>query len=729
MANEFLHKRGTRKQLDAMTTPLKTGELGVVTDEGRIVIGNDTEIPINVPTMDDIRDIAFGEENIIESVSVDGVALVPDENRNINIAMPTIPSIDGLVSQENLNTTLADYTKTEDLPDEYDDTALSNRVTAIEGDYVKNEDIDNFVTFTDMNSELVKKVDSVKIGTTEYKSGTTVTLPVYTSDEADSTFGADVALTIDTSTYKMTLVLKDNNGNTLATQSIDFPIESMVVNASYSNGTLTLTLQNGTTLDTDISSIISGLVPDTRTIAGVDLKDNITATELRTALNVANGANAYTHPTYTALTGLPNALQNPGFGSSFTITQPVSDETGHITAMNTRAVVIPNAVATSSDDGLMSSTDKTKLEATNVAYGTCSTAAGTAAKVITISGNTNWKLVAGAIITVKFSYTNTAQNPTFNVNSTGAKSVWYNTALITTASLGYAGTANRPMQFVYDGTQYVFTGWALDNNTTYSNASLGQGYGTCATAAATTAKVVTLSSYSLITGGVVAVKFTYDVPASATMNINSKGAKNIFYRGVAITAGIIKAGDIATFIYNGTQYHLLTVDRDGDNNTTYTLTKSGSTITLKGSDGSVTSVADSNTTYSQATTSDDGLMTSEMVTKLNDITDSADSVSFARELTSGTKIGTLTINGTPSTLYAPTNTDTKNTAGSTNSSSKLFLIGATSQATNPQTYSHDTVYIGTDGCVYSNNSRVVIEKLSTTEPTTQVSGDHWLLEY
>ena len=51
-------------------------------------------------------------------------------------------------------------------------------------------------------------------------------------------------------------------------------------------------------------------------------------------------------------------------------------------------------------------------------------------------------------------------------------------------------------------------------------------------------------------------------------------------------------------------------------------------------------------------------------------------------------------------------TDTKNTAGATNIDSKLFLIGATSQNTNPQTYSHDTVYIGTDGHLYSNNSKV-----------------------
>lgn len=41
-------------------------------------------------------------------------------------------------------------------------------------------------------------------------------------------------------------------------------------------------------------------------------------------------------------------------------------------------------------------------------------------------------------------------------------------------------------------------------------------------------------------------------------------------------------------------------------------------------------------------------------------------------------------------------TDTKNTAGSTNNASKIYLIGATSQATNPQTYSNSKIY-ATDG--------------------------------
>lgn len=58
-------------------------------------------------------------------------------------------------------------------------------------------------------------------------------------------------------------------------------------------------------------------------------------------------------------------------------------------------------------------------------------------------------------------------------------------------------------------------------------------------------------------------------------------------------------------------------------------------------------------------------------------------------------------------------TDTKNTAGSSNTSSKIFIIGATSQAANPQTYSHDTAYVGTDGCLYSNSQKVLTESVAS----------------
>ena len=94
-------------------------------------------------------------------------------------------------------------------------------------------------------------------------------------------------------------------------------------------------------------------------------------------------------------------------------------------------------------------------------YGTCSTAAATAAKVVACTG---FKLVTGARIIVKFAVTNTADNPTLNVNSSGAKAIQYRGAAI---NAGYLA-ANRTLAFVYDGSAYQLIG-DLDTNTVYTH--------------------------------------------------------------------------------------------------------------------------------------------------------------------------------------------------------------------------------------------------------------------
>ena len=94
---------------------------------------------------------------------------------------------------------------------------------------------------------------------------------------------------------------------------------------------------------------------------------------------------------------------------------------------------------------------------------------------------------------------------------------------------------------------------------THTNESMGFGYGTCDTAASTTAKTVSMSGYKLIKNGMVSIEFDYDVPANATLNINNTGAKSIYYKKAAITDNIIKAGDIATFISDGTNYRLISI--------------------------------------------------------------------------------------------------------------------------------------------------------------------------
>lgn len=120
--------------------------------------------------------------------------------------------------------------------------------------------------------------------------------------------------------------------------------------------------------------------------------------------------------------------------------------------------------------------------------------------------------------------------------------------------------------FVYNTTELNTGCWSMvysyGANTTYTPNSLGFGYGTCDTDAGTAAKVATLSGYSLVNGGIVAIKFSKDVTsASSTLNINGKGAKAIFFKNVALATNVIKAGDLVTFMYDGTYYRVLAIDR------------------------------------------------------------------------------------------------------------------------------------------------------------------------
>lgn len=241
-------------------------------------------------------------------------------------------------------------------------------------------------------------------------------------------------------------------------------------------------------------------------------------------------------------------------------------------------ITLPNA--TTSANGIMSSTDKSKMDNTNVAWCTCSTAAATAAKEITITGNTNWTLKAGSIIGVKFSYTNTAQNPTFNVNNTGAKSIWYNTSAITTGSLSYAGVANRPMYYMFDGTYFVALGWSLESN----DNTIPSAY--CSTAAATAAKTASCSGYVLLSNSYIHVIMTQTNSSAGaiTLNINGKGAKPIYINGSASSTSnyTLPAGSYFVF-YNGTNYYFRT-DGKITGNITGTATKlaTARTISLTG---------------------------------------------------------------------------------------------------------------------------------------------------
>ena len=84
-------------------------------------------------------------------------------------------------------------------------------------------------------------------------------------------------------------------------------------------------------------------------------------------------------------------------------------------------------------------------------FGVCSTDASVKDKTVDCN---NFSLEIGSIIIVKWANGNSADSPTLNVNSTGAKSIVYKGSNITSSQIA----ANSVYEFVYDGTSYNLVG-------------------------------------------------------------------------------------------------------------------------------------------------------------------------------------------------------------------------------------------------------------------------------
>lgn len=84
-------------------------------------------------------------------------------------------------------------------------------------------------------------------------------------------------------------------------------------------------------------------------------------------------------------------------------------------------------------------------------YAICYTAGGTTAKTVSLTG---FKLYAGARVTVRFNYANSAVNPTLNVNSTGAKPIYYKNSNIPAWLIPQYAV----MELVYSGSYWYVVG-------------------------------------------------------------------------------------------------------------------------------------------------------------------------------------------------------------------------------------------------------------------------------
>lgn len=307
---------------------------------------------------------------------------------------------------------------------------------------------------------------------------------------------------------------------------------------------------------------------------------------------------------------------------------------------------------------------------------TCSTAADTAAKVGSASAYdlTNTKHFILMLNTAN-SY---AGAITLNINDKGAKPIYINGSA--SSSSNYTLPAGMYIVY-YNGTNYyIRTDGKITGSITGSSS-------TTITATATDDDVVVLTG----TNGT--NKVTFDAKHA------EKGPANGYTSGNTVTAisgpgasGTIKVPQITVDKYGHVTAaadenvaitmptlptslknpNSLKVQGNGTDSFTYD-GSSAKTLNIKaGTNVSVTSdtsgniiisSTDTNTTYSAATQSAAGLMSAADKKKLDGVTDSADAVSFTQSLTTGTQVGTITINGTATKLYAPTNTDTHYTTG------------------------------------------------------------------
>ena len=108
-----------------------------------------------------------------------------------------------------------------------------------------------------------------------------------------------------------------------------------------------------------------------------------------------------------------------------------------------------------------------------IPFGESTSAADAVQKEVTISEITELK--TGQIIIVKPTITSTVADATLKLNNFTAYPMLYGAAAITTSTDSITWAANYPSWFRFDGSNWVFLGHGVDNNTTYSAMSVAEG--------------------------------------------------------------------------------------------------------------------------------------------------------------------------------------------------------------------------------------------------------------
>lgn len=141
------------------------------------------------------------------------------------------------------------------------------------------------------NATLTIKKNNTSVGTFTANSKTdtdiNITVPTTAADVdalPDSTkYAASISMSLDSATYILTVQLKDQDGNNIgSSQTIDLPLESVIVNGSYDSTTksIILVLDSGDTITIPVGDLVSGLQTEITSSnkLDADLVDDSTST-------------------------------------------------------------------------------------------------------------------------------------------------------------------------------------------------------------------------------------------------------------------------------------------------------------------------------------------------------------------------------------------------------------------------------------------------------------------
>ena len=507
-------------------------------------------------------------------------------------------------------------------------------------------------------------------------------------------------------------------------------VGSTTVAADSKTDTLTLTAGSNVTITPDASSdaITIAATDTTYGAASQSSAGLMSAADKKKLDGIAEGATASvdTNTTYTLTQDSTDGHKitlTPSTGSATTITIPDNNTT--------------YSEATTSAAGLMSSSDKSKLNGiasgaqvnqsafSNVKVGSTTVAADSATDTL--------ELVAGSNVTL----TPDATNDKVTI---AAKDTTYSAASQSTAGLMSAADKAK-----LDGIEAGATN-SVDTNTTYTlTQDSSDGHKITLTPSTGSPTTITIpddnTTYSAATTSAQGLMSAADKTKlngiSTGAEVNQSAFSNIKVGDSTIAADsktdtlTLAAGSNVTLTPDTTNDKVTIAATD--TNTTYSIAKSGSTVTLTGSDGSTSSFTDANTTYSAATTSANGLMSSTDKSKLDGIASGAE---VNQNAFGNVKVGSTTIaaDGKTDTLelvagsnvtLTPDGTNDKVTIAATDTNTTYTLTQDASDGhkitLTPSSGNATTITIPDNNTTYSD-ATTSVHGLMTASDKTKLNG-------